>query len=263
MTDSKREQRVRLADILTDESGLEVRESAGQIEEAFSHLEEAYKSALPNDEEQAGASASEAERLIEYFDRLSEAQKNRHMAYARLSVEVVAITLPLLASAIAGLSTVIPFVREAYQIAAVVGVLSVLFVLLAGSVSCLWVHNRQNSFRYPFLKLSTYSNTWKWFYYGALTEPRGLRSALCGMQRVERIVHFLEDQARYVRKFAGQSETERLKVNLQQLFLVLVVNGYQNRFTLELARIWRVSTSIVAALIVATLVVGGLLSVLS
>ena len=114
----------------------------------------------------------------------------------------------------------------------------VLIVMVGISIIKLIEFIAQSRFRYPFLKISEYSNRWKWFYYGnkhiidisenpfRLTIPRIKKDNF----------HYLEGFKLFVENYHQETIDKEISDNLSQCYLLVVHNYYKNRFYLRLLK---------------------------
>jgi hypothetical protein len=113
-------------------------------------------------------------------------------------------------------------------------VTTALFIITGGVTSI--VHSLQVNPKYPFRVLG---NDWKWFYPNIVDErykPTRIVKETEKEYLQKRLLH-VEGLKEYARKIVNQDKVERLKVDIQQLYLLHVNEKYKNHFLTSLRRI--------------------------
>lgn len=134
---------------------------------------------------------------------------------------------------------------------------AVLLEQIIFSFVSVFFYEKQSGFRYPFLDLEQYGNTWKWFYYG---NRELLKINACPIKTSkkfgETIEPYLKSFGTFTRNYREENLDAEILNNIQQLHLLQVHNFYKNRFYLQLTNIrkWSIILfPIVAAIVIVIL----------
>ena len=115
------------------------------------------------------------------------------------------------------------------------GICTTLLFILTGGITAL-VHAMQINPKYPFRALL---NDWKWFYPNIVDEkykPTPYVKETENKYWEKRLLH-IEGLKKYAEKFLHENNVERLKIDIQQLYLLHVNEKYKNAFLSTLRRI--------------------------
>jgi len=110
-----------------------------------------------------------------------------------------------------------------------------LLFVLTGGITAL-VHAMQINPKYPFRALL---NDWKWFYPNIVDEiykPTPYVKETENNYWKKRILH-VDGLTKYAEKILNENQNERLKIDIQQLYLLHVNEKYKNEFLSTLRRI--------------------------
>jgi len=103
------------------------------------------------------------------------------------------------------------------------------------------LYHRQNRFAYPFNEpdMDGLGNSWRWFYYACIDRDTPEGPELSDSDKRKYEVKYLDDLHRYAKRtFAlARDPLERLKQDVQQLFVLLEVEFHLCRFQLQLERL--------------------------
>jgi hypothetical protein len=156
-----------------------------------------------------------------------------------ITTEVVGICKQVLAFGAAGLGLSLGFADKVTLLApglqkaiTIAGIVYLELVLVSMLVLILYL--LQARFRYPFLSLERIGNTWPWFYYASI-DPKVPRWPLPTQKsRLRGAILYAKDLVRFGDRVVSEDETEELRVELQQYFLLLSYQGYVSQFSLRL-----------------------------
>lgn len=123
-----------------------------------------------------------------------------------------------------------------------------LFILTGGITSI--IHTFQVNPKYPFRALG---NDWKWFYPNIVDEkykPSTIVMEGESKYLEKRLLH-LEGLKKYAQKIMNENKIDRLKVDIQQLYLLHVNEKYKNCFLTSLRRVltWGLLLTAIALII--------------
>lgn len=114
----------------------------------------------------------------------------------------------------------------------------VYFELVLVSLLVLFWYLLQARFRYPFLHFQQIGNTWPWFYYASISAGVSRWPIQFPRQLFRSGVLYAEDLVRFADRVVSENETEELRLELQQYFLLLSYQGYVNQFSLRLTNLF-------------------------
>jgi hypothetical protein len=115
------------------------------------------------------------------------------------------------------------------------GICTTLLFILTGGVTAL-VHAMQVNPKYPFRALL---NDWKWFYPKIVDEKYRPTPYVIETENKyweKRLLH-VDGLTKYAEKILNENQNERLKIDIQQLYLLHVNEKYKNAFLSILRRI--------------------------
>jgi hypothetical protein len=160
-----------------------------------------------------------------------------------ITTEVVGICKQVLAFGAAGLGLTVGFADKIKLLApalqkgiVIAGVVYLELVLV--SLLVLFWYLLQARFRYPFLHFRDIGNTWPWFYYASISAGVSRWPVQFPRQLFRSGVLYAEDLVRFADRALSETETEELRVELQQYFLLLSYQGYVNQFSLRLTNMF-------------------------
>lgn len=190
------------------------------------------------DDKRAEKLSTETKEIIVFVQsRIEEWTENRSGS--------VQISLGMFAFSIAGLALIsdpskIPL--NIYPFA-----LPFLCGLLITSLAHFIIISRQISFRYPFIEVS---KTWRWFYLYNVPKNMPFRTELSKNERSKSRQLFLGGLIQYAKDTIQLDHITELKQNLEQLYLLLVYEGYMVRFAVSTNNLLRrgVTISVVTAM---------------
>jgi hypothetical protein len=156
-----------------------------------------------------------------------------------ITTEVVGICKQVLAFGAAGLGLSLGFADKVALLApslqkaiTIAGIVYLELVLVSMLVLTLYLI--QARFRYPFLSFERIGNTWPWFYYASI-DPNVPRGPLPSKRDNFRgALLYAKDLVRFGNRVVSEDESQELRVELQQYFLLLSFQGYVNQFSLRL-----------------------------
>lgn len=191
------------------------------------------------DEERAQKLSSETREFIAFVQsRIEEWSGNRSGS--------VQISLGMFAFSIAGLA----LISDPSKIPSYIYPFALPFLcgLLITSLVHFVLISRQISFHYPFIDVS---DTWRWFYLYSSAKDMPFRSRLSKSERSRSKQLFMEGLIRYAKDTIQLDPKTELKQNLEQLYLLLVYEGYIIRFALATNNLLRVGVIISVAFSIA------------
>ncbi len=160
-----------------------------------------------------------------------------------ITSEVVGICKQVLAFGAAGLGLSLgfadkirlltPSLQKAITIAGIVYLELVLVSLLV----LIW-YLLQARFRYPFLSFRRIGNTWFAFYYASVSAEVPRWPIQLPTQRYLAGKLYAEDLVRFTERVVTETETDELRFEIQQYFLLLSYQSYVNQFSLRLTNLF-------------------------
>ena len=184
---------------------------------------------------------SEIEALIEHV--------NGRVTYTESRItRAVTISLSIVGFGMAFMAATLKLSGLAYYL----GIVTSLSMVITGLFAS-YVHTRQINPQYPFRKLK---NDWKWFYPQIVDEeyrPSWLVKEKKETYHKKRLQH-IEDLKKYSIKLMKEDDRERVRVDLQQLFLLHVNEKYKNCFLSSITGIIKKGITITAVLFVALVI---------
>lgn len=205
--------------------------SENKIKKLFTKIDEEIKSLLKLKKTEKEEKNKDVVEMIKYYSQLTNEIENRR-------IRIHDFTLAMLTIAIAGigilLSDKISFNSEIYYPM----LFSLIFVVICGGYVA-FIYERQSGFRYPFLNIEQYGNTWKWFYYGSKDIQKiNTRVFPKSDDFVDTHEPYLKGFETFIRKYRIEDIDLALKDNITQLYLLKVHNYYKNKFYLQLSKVW-------------------------
>jgi hypothetical protein len=189
--------------------------------------------------EQLLTKTTDVGEMIKYYSGLTETMEGRRVGLHDLSYQLLGISLAGIGLMSQG--NLADWLRS--------GLIWAFIAQALASLVSLVVFMKQSTYRYPFLRLTDIGgNQWKWFYHGNPSIKDIVPRALCPERRSARTqAPYLRGLAFFVSNYVSESPTERLKADLQQLYLLQVHNYYKNRWYLSLARLrtWSLVATVV------------------
>ncbi len=210
----------------------------------------------------AGLSECEADSVAKAItDRRSKLEVG-----SDITDQVVGISKQILAFGIAGLALTVGFADKVRMFSvitqkflAIGGILYIELVLVSLLVLALYM--LQAHFRYPFLYFKRIGNAWPWFYYASISDdvPRNPIQTTKARARAAKL--YAIDMLQFAQRALGERPKARLRVEVQQYFLLLAYQGYVNQFSVRLTNLfcYGFAGSFASALVLAVLVKVGIL----
>lgn len=135
------------------------------------------------------------------------------------------------------------------------GICTTLLFILTGGITAL-IHAMQINPKYPFRALL---NDWKWFYPNIVDEKYKPTAYVKETEKKyweKRLLH-IDGLKNYAEKLLHENNTERLKIDIQQLYLLHVNEKYKNAFLSTLRRIlfWGILLISISVMSLFTLIV--------
>ena len=215
------------------------------LEEEFDKSFEAKYQEYEASFEQSITSGFDIREKIEEIDSLIE-HVNSRVTYTESRItRAVTISLSLVGFGMAFLVAAAKLSGLAFYLGISISLSFVLTGLIAS-----YIHTRQVNPRYPFRKLK---NDWKWFYPQVVDEKYGPSMLVKEKEEAyfkKRLLH-IEDMKAYSIKLLNEDDKERVKVDLQQLFLLHVNEKYKNCFLSSITQVIKIGVAITAALFIA------------
>lgn len=107
--------------------------------------------------------------------------------------------------------------------------------LMLVSLYVLILYMAQARFRYPFLHLEKTGNSWLHFYYASISEDVPYSTFQTKSSKLKANTLYAQDFLKFVGKTVSIDEKRLLKAELQQYFLLISLQGYNNQQSLRLA----------------------------
>lgn len=197
----------------------------------YEQIEQTVDSFLQSSTEQ---NVKDPEKIIERI------RKRRGMLplTSDINSEVVGICKQVLAFGAAGLGLSLGFADKLsslptpVQRAIAIGGIVYLEIVLVSLVVLIW-YLSQARFRYPFLFFKHIGNSWPWFYYASIDDETPRSPFQLPYQRLLAGYLYARDLVRFTPKVLAETQSDELRVELQQYFLLLSFQGYVNQFLLD------------------------------
>jgi len=183
------------------------------------------------------AKLEEVSFLIDHIDNRIHYTETRITRTVTFSVTLMAIGLALFAAIIKS---------DLEGLCFILGLISAGFLILTGGVAAL-IHVLQVNPRYPFRALP---NDWKWFYPRIVAEKYKPKAFVKESEKTyleKRLLH-VEGLKEYAERLIEENPIERLRIDVQQLYLLHINEKYKNYFLTTLRRV--LTTGLAIALIV-------------
>ena len=159
-----------------------------------------------------------------------------------ITSQIVSICQQILSFGAAGLALTVGFMDKIKQftttvqkLLAIVGIFYFELILLSLLV-LIW-YMLQARFRYPSLYFEKTGNAWPFFYYAAIT-PVARSPIQTSTARFDAAVSYASDLVKFTDLTLGEDPHSRLRVELQQYFLLMSYQAYVHQFSLRLASIF-------------------------
>lgn len=202
-----------------------------------------YENISALSDEQKNKINNDVKKMIEYYNQRTDQIELRRGRLVEASWQTLTILIAATGLLIASKLSLI--IRGPILI---IFIIQIIFALLK-----LIEFQAQSSYNYPF-NMSSFGNTWKWFYYG---NPKFTHINLSPFQSVKsnrkNIIPYLDGFHYFLEKFRKESINTELIDNLQQLYLLQVHNGYKNQFYLRIYKYDKWANRITFTLISMTL----------
>jgi hypothetical protein len=180
--------------------------------------------------------------------------------------QIVGICQSLLAFGAGGLALSVAFIDKASTLSipvqkylAIAGIFYVELVLV--SIIVLLLYMLQARFRYPSIYFKKIGNAWPWFYYASISDdvPRGPIQP--SPQRLKASELYAKDFINFTEKVLNENYEGRLRVEIQQYFLLMSYQGYVHQFSLRLANffMYGFTGAFISMLVMLALVILGVL----
>lgn len=189
----------------------------------------------------------EIKKMIQYFNSLTKEIESRRNDIYKNSLQLLAISITaigLLFSQKTNISSSI-FTPIIFTLSTIV-----IFSIIIGIF-----YQVQSYFRYPFLKLNRYTNSWKWFYYGNKSILKISKNPFKKKFNLSNFYKpYLEGLKFEVNKYSTETLDDEIKGNIVQLYLLKVHNFYKNKFYLQLAWLQRTLFFFIVLVLILTLI---------
>jgi len=192
-----------------------------------------------------------------------KAQKEKLSLSSGITPPILGISQQLLAFGGAGVALTIGFIDKVKRFdptvqkcLAVVGIFYSELIVL--SLLVLILYMLQARFRYPSIYFEKIGNAWPFFYYATVT-PVARSPLQSSRARFDSSVAYAKDFIRFAERVVKEDQRERLRVELQQYFLLMSYQGYVHQFAVRLARLFMYGFigAVATAIIMFALVIGG------
>ena len=190
----------------------------------------------------------EIKKMIQYFNSLTQEVESRRNDIYKNSLQLLAISITaigLLFSQKTNIENSIfsPIVFTLFTI--------VIFAIVIGIL-----YQVQSFFRYPFLKLKRYTNSWRWFYYGNESIVKITENPFKKKFNFKNFYEpYLKGLKFELNKYSDETINEEIKGNFVQLYLLKVHNFYKNKFYLQLAWFQRTLFYCIVIVFISTLII--------
>jgi len=193
-------------------------------------------------DEELSKKIKEVNLLIEHID-------NRiHYTETRLG-RTVTFSVTLIGVGIAVFAAVVKLSGWSFLL----GLLSSGLLILTGVIAIL-INVFQTNPKYPFRKLP---NDWKWFYPRIVNEEYkpGLIMKEGERKYLEKRLLHIKGLKEYAAKIIAETPLERLKVDIQQLYLLHVNEKYKNKFLTTIRRVLSIGVSLSLAFLICLFII--------
>ena len=212
-----------------------------EIDSAYKDYELFFEETDVKDEE-LSKKIKEVNLLIEHID-------NRiHYTETRLG-RTVTFSVTLIGFGIAFFAVVAKLSGWSFLL----GLLSSGLLILTGVIAIL-INVFQTNPRYPFRKLP---NDWKWFYPRIVNEEYKPNLIMKEGERKyleKRLLH-IEGLKEYAAKIVAETNLDRLKIDIQQLYLLHVNEKYKNKFLTSIRSVLSIGVSLALAALIGLFVI--------
>lgn len=161
--------------------------------------------------------------MINYYNNLTQQIEDRRNRIAELSWQNILIII--------GLFTLLVSI-ELPNIYKFCAGLFLLYLLMPNLLK-IREYYEQGSIRYPFLEIPSFSNKWKWFYYGNEFIPKISNNPFKINFENDKL-NYLNGLNIFINNYTNETIDNELEDAIQQLYLLQVHNYYKNRFFLRL-----------------------------
>ena len=110
----------------------------------------------------------------------------------------------------------------------------------------------QSAFKYPFHKLKEFGNKWKWFYLGneEILRINANPNPFSKKHWKNSSKPYLKGLSIFLNNYEKEDLNKEITDNMQQLYLLQVLNYYKNEFYFQLNKIWKYSLCIIILLLI-------------
>lgn len=157
--------------------------------------------------------------------------------------QIVGICQQILAFGAAGLALSVGFSDKLHSFS----VQSQKLIVLAGlfyaelvllSLLVLIWYLLQTHFRYPFLYFKKIGNAWPYFYYASISRQVNRSPVQSAAERIRAGALYAQDFVKFSKLCLEETPRQRLRVELQQYFLLIAYQGYIQQFALRFANLF-------------------------
>jgi len=185
----------------------------------------------------------DAERLSSQTREMIDFVQSRIQEWTEYRTSSIQIALGMFAFCVAGLALISDPSKTPWYVYP--AGIPFLVALLVTSLRLFLLVSRQISFWYPF---SDVAETWRWFYLYTVPSSMVFTTKLKSDQRAQSKRLFLEGLITYTKKTIELNPQSEFKQNIEQLYLLLVYEGYMDKFAMTshelLSRGIRISISL-------------------
>lgn len=171
-----------------------------------------------------------------------KARREKLSLSSGITTPILGICQQILAFGGAGIALTVGFVDKVKQFAPVVQKVLMSVGIFYGelivlSLAVLMLYMLQARFRYPSIYFEKIGNAWPFFYYAAIT-PVSRNPLQGGGARFDASVAYAKDYVRFCERVLNETESDRLRAELQQYFLLMSYQAYVHQFALRLASLF-------------------------
>lgn len=173
----------------------------------------------------------EIEKKIDEVNSIIQLVNNRISYTEDRLAKIITFSVALMGIGMAFFAAIIMLSGVTFYI----GLITAFSFFFTGGLTAL-VHSIYVNPKYPFRAMK---NDWKWFYAGIITKdyhPKPLFQDSNSEFLSKRLLH-MQGLNQYAEKVLDEGKSERLKVDLQQLYLLHVNEKYKNRYLSNLRNI--------------------------
>lgn len=194
-----------------------------------------------------------------------KARREKLSLSTSITAPIVGISQQILAFGGAGVALTIGFIDKVKHFSpivqkslAIVGIFYSELILL--SLGVLILYMLQARFRFPSIYFAKIGNGWPFFYYAAIT-PVSRNPVQSSRKRFDAAVAYAGDLVHFCENVLLESDEDRLRVELQQYFLLMSYQAYVNQFALRLASVFMYGFigAVITALLMFVLIFTGVL----